>query len=152
MDHADPTLCRALVVGGGMAGLATALALGRTLPRGQVPLVLLEQSEAFSEVGAGLQLGSLANNKLLATSLLTIKHLLTPLLALLLVRLLQLNPVQTATFLCFSALPTASTAYVLASRMGYNGPFVAALVTLSTLLAALSIPFALGVLQPWAAP
>lgn len=102
--------------------------------------------------GAGLQLGSLANNKLLATSLLTIKHLLTPLLALLLVRLLQLNPVQTATFLCFSALPTASTAYVLASRMGYNGPFVAALVTLSTLLAALSIPFALGVLQPWAAP
>jgi len=57
MDHADPTLCRALVVGGGMAGLATALALGRALPRGQLPLVLLEQSEAFSEVGAGLQLG-----------------------------------------------------------------------------------------------
>jgi malonate transporter and related proteins len=30
--------------------------------------------------------------------------------------------------------------------MGYNGPYVAGLVTLSTLLALLSLPFALGVL------
>ncbi len=44
-------------------------------------------------------------------------------------------------------LPTASTCYVLASRMGYNGPYVAALVTLSTLSGMLSLPFALGVLR-----
>ena len=48
--------------------------------------------------------------------------------------------------LAFSALPTASSAYVLASRMGYIGPYVAGLVTLSTLLGMLSLPFALGVL------
>ena len=102
--------------------------------------------------GAGLQLGSLANSKALATCLLATKHLVSPLLALVLVRLLRLDPAQAQIFLCFSALPTAPTAYVLASRMGYDGGFVAALVTLSTLLAAASIPFALGVLMPLAGP
>jgi salicylate hydroxylase len=45
----------ALVVGGGMAGLAAALVLRRHLP--DLALDLLEQAEAFSEVGAGIQLG-----------------------------------------------------------------------------------------------
>ena len=49
--------------------------------------------------------------------------------------------------LAFSALPTASTCYVLATRMGYNGPYVAGLVTLSTLSGMWSLPFALGVLR-----
>ncbi len=102
--------------------------------------------------GAGLQLSSLAQSKTLATSLLAIKHLALPLIALSLARVMRLDPLQTSTFLCFSALPTASSGYVLAARMGYNGPLVAALVTLSTLLAALSIPFALGVLLPLASP
>jgi predicted permease len=35
---------------------------------------------------------------------------------------------------------------VLAARMGYNGAYVAGLVTLSTLLGMVSLPFALGVL------
>ena len=60
--------------------------------------------------------------------------------------LFGLTPAQTTIFLAFSALPTASTCYVLAARMGYNGPYVAGLVTLSTLLGMLSLPFALGVL------
>jgi len=33
---------------------------------------------------------------------------------------------------------------VLASRMGYNGPYVAGLVTLSVLLGMLSLPLALS--------
>ena len=49
--------------------------------------------------------------------------------------------------LAFSALPTASSAYVLAARMGYNGGYVAGLVTLSTMLGVVSLPFALGVLR-----
>jgi predicted permease len=52
--------------------------------------------------------------------------------------------------LMFSALPTASSAYVLAARMGYDGALVSALVTTSTLLGMLSLPFALGVLRPFA--
>ena len=41
----------------------------------------------------------------------------------------------------------AASAYVLAARMGYNGPYVAGLVTLSTVLGIASLPFALGVLR-----
>ncbi|MGS0755939.1 AEC family transporter, partial [Roseateles sp. GG27B] len=39
-----------------------------------------------------------------------------------------------------------SSAYVLAARMGGNGPYVAGLVTLSTLLGMLSLPLWLLVL------
>ena len=55
-----------------------------------------------------------------------------------------LTPTQTTVLMVFSALPTASSAYVLAARMGHDGPYVAALVTLSTIAAALSLPFALS--------
>ncbi|MNY76330.1 hypothetical protein D3C86_2158860 [compost metagenome] len=64
-----------------------------------------------------------------------------------LAHLFALNPVQTTVLLAFSALPTASTCYVLAARMGYNGPYVAGLVTLSTLLGMVSLPLALGLLN-----
>jgi len=57
------------------------------------------------------------------------------------------QPTQASVLMAFSAVPTASSAYVLAARMGYNGPFVAGLVTLSTTLGVLSLPFALGVLR-----
>jgi predicted permease len=97
--------------------------------------------------GAGLQLSSLRQSQLLGLSVLTLKHLMLPLMAMLLAPLFQLSPVQTTIFLAFSALPTASTCYVLAARMGYNGPYVAGLVTLSTLAGMLSLPFALGVLR-----
>jgi len=96
--------------------------------------------------GAGLQFGSLARAKALAVSVLTIKHLTLPLLALLYAALYRLDPVQRTILLSFSAMPTASSCYVLAARMGYNGPYVAGLVTLSVLLGVLSLPFALGVL------
>ncbi|MES2400353.1 MAG: AEC family transporter [Pseudomonadota bacterium] len=97
--------------------------------------------------GAGLQFAHLAQSRTLTVSLLSIKHLLMPLLAFGLGRLMDLSPVQTAVLMAFSALPTSSSAYVLATRMGYNGAYVAGLVTLSTMLGVLSLPFALGVLR-----
>lgn len=97
--------------------------------------------------GAGMQFGLLQRSKLLSLSVLSIRHLLQPLIALGVALLLRLDPVQTTVLLAFSALPTASTCYVLAARMGYNGPYVAGLVTLSTLLGLASLPFALGVLR-----
>jgi predicted permease len=96
--------------------------------------------------GAGMQLSSLRQGKVLGVSVLLCKHLALPLLAWLWSRVWQLDPAQTTVLLAFSALPTASTCYVLATRMGYNGPYVGALVTLSTLAGMLSLPFALGVL------
>ena len=98
--------------------------------------------------GAGMRLAHLAQQKALTAGLLTIRHLLLPLVAAALAWAFRLDPVQSTVLLAFSALPTASSCYVLASRMGYNGPHVAGLVTLSTLLGMASLPFALGFLRP----
>ena len=97
--------------------------------------------------GAGMKFGPLAQQKALGASLLVIKHLLLPLAAWGWATLLRLDATQTTILLSFSALPTASSCYVLAARMGYNGAYVAGLVTLSTLLGVLSLPFALGMLR-----
>ena len=78
--------------------------------------------------------------------LLLIRHLLLPLVALGLSRLFGLSAAQSTVLLIFSALPTASSAYVLAAHMGYNGAYVAGLVTLSTVLSVFSLPFALSLL------
>jgi predicted permease len=97
--------------------------------------------------GAGMQLGSLRSGKLLGLSVLTLRHFVLPVVAFFLARAFDLSAHQTTVLLAFSALPTASTCYVLAARMGYNGAYVAALVTLSTLLGMVSLPFALVVLR-----
>ena len=91
----------------------------------------------------------MVRGKLLAAALLSIRHFWLPLAAWALARGLGLEPTQTTILLVFSSIPTASSAYVLAARMGYDGAYVAGLVTLSTLLGMASLPFALGVLRHW---
>lgn len=93
--------------------------------------------------GAGMQLGQLVHGKLLSVSVLTIRHIAQPLMAWMAARWWGLDTAQTTVLLAFSALPTASSCYVLATRMGYNGPYIAGLVTVSTFLGLLSLPFAL---------
>jgi malonate transporter and related proteins len=100
--------------------------------------------------GAGLQLGQIfdtASRLRTGAALLTIRHLLLPLAAIALVKLFGLDATQATVLLMFSALPTASSCYVLATRMGYDGAFVAGLVTLSTALGIFSLPFALSFMQ-----
>ncbi|MFM2035964.1 MAG: hypothetical protein RL459_1229, partial [Pseudomonadota bacterium] len=80
--------------------------------------------------GAGMQFGALARAKTLAVSVLTIRHLLLPMVAWGVARLFKLSAVETTMLLAFSALPTASSCYVLATRMGYDGAYVGGLVTL----------------------
>jgi len=132
------------------SGLAANL-LGFQIPEWAVPTVSRISAASLAlglmAAGAGLQFGLLTRGKALSVAVLSIRHLVQPLLAFALARLFGLDPVQTTVLLAFSALPTASTCYVLAARMGYNGPYVAGLVTLSTLLGVLSLPFALGVLR-----
>lgn len=96
-------------------------------------------------VGAGLKLGGLREAPRLAAGLLAIKHALLPMVALALAALLSLHGDQRLLVIGFAALPTASSAYVLAARMGGHGPFVAGLVTLSTLIGMLSVPAWLAV-------
>ena len=132
------------------SGLAANL-LGFSLPAWLEPTVTRIGAASLAlglmAAGAGMQFGSLARSRTLAVAVLSIRHFLLPLLGLGLSRLLGLSPAQMTVLLAFSALPTASSAYVLAARMGYNGPYVAGLVTLSTLLGMASLPFALGLLR-----
>lgn len=95
-------------------------------------------------VGAGLRFGALRDAPRLAAALLGIRHLVLPLLAVVFVRYTDLTPLQQVVIVAFSALPTASSCYVLAARLGGNGSFVAGLVTVSTLLGMASVPLALG--------
>jgi len=97
--------------------------------------------------GAGMQFATLARGKALAVLVLAIRHLALPLIAWGLALALQLDAAQAAVLMTFSAVPTASSAYVLAARMGYNGAYVAGLVTLSTLLGVASLPFALSLVR-----
>lgn len=97
-------------------------------------------------VGAGLQLTGLTAAPGLAMALLGIRHAALPAMALVLGMALALAPAQHAILVAFGALPTASSAYVLAVRMGGHGPFVAGLITVSTLLGMVSVPFWMGAL------
>jgi predicted permease len=135
--------------------LATAAALTANLLGLRVPAIAeptLARIGAASlalglmAAGAGMHFGSLARQKALAVAVLTIRHLLLPLAAWAIASALRLDRPQTLILLAFSALPTASSSYVLASRMGYNGAYVAGLITLSTVLGIVSLPFALAVL------
>jgi predicted permease len=143
-------LLRNPLVLGTAAGLL-ANVLGIHIPHWAEPTVNRVGAAALAlglmAAGAGMQLGALTRAKALGLSLLTIRHFALPLVAVLLARLFGLSPVQATMLLAFSALPTASTAYVLAARMGYDGAYVAGLVTLSTLLGMASLSFALGVLR-----
>jgi malonate transporter and related proteins len=100
--------------------------------------------------GAGLQLDKVfdsASKRVLGVGVLTVRHLVMPLLAWCMVYAFGLSATHATVLLAYSALPTASSSYALAARMGYDGSFVAGLVTLSTLLGLLSLPFALEFLR-----
>jgi malonate transporter len=128
--------------------------LGLTLPEA-VNTVMTRVGTAalplgLMAVGAGLQIGGLRSGPRLAASFMLIRHALVPLAGLALSVLLALTPEQRLIVVAFAALPTASSAYVLAARMGGNGPYVAGLVTLSTLLGMVSVPVWLAVLGTFA--
>jgi predicted permease len=91
-------------------------------------------------VGAGLRLGALREWPKLAVGFIGIRHLALPLVALAMGVLLHLPAPQALILLMFGSLPTASSAYVLAARMGGRADFVAGLVTLSTLIGMFTLP------------
>lgn len=92
-------------------------------------------------VGAGLRLSGLKESKLMVAWLVIIKLVAVPAVAYLLGRHLQLPPLQLRIVVLFCCLPTASSCYILAARMGGNGPFTAFLISFGTLASALTIPF-----------
>ncbi len=70
-----------------------------------------------------------------------VKLLALPAVALGLSRLMGLTGLYYGVALAFAALPTASSAYILAQRMGGDGRSVAWLISVGTLLAMVTLPF-----------
>jgi predicted permease len=105
-------------------------------------------------VGAGLRFGESvsqdparrASARKLIVWISLVKLAAMPLAALVLVRLLSLEPLPAQIVLAFAALPTAPASYILASRMGGDGALVAVIISVSLAGAAISLPLWLALL------
>jgi predicted permease len=95
-------------------------------------------------VGAGLKLSGMHESKGISAYFIGVKLLALPAIGYGLGRWAGLPPLQLQIATTFCALPTASSAYVLAARMGGNGPFVAFLISTGTVLSVLTLPIWLG--------
>lgn len=91
-------------------------------------------------VGAALRLDGTAGLRLLSGWLLAVKLLALPLIAIVVGRAVGLSGLNFQIAVLFAAMPTASSAYILAMRMGGDGRSVAWLISASTLAAMISLP------------
>ena len=91
-------------------------------------------------VGAGLEPSGARGDDRFAGYAISIKLVAMPLAAWWLAQSLQLPPLATQVLVLFGAVPSASSCYVLATNMGGDGPYVARLITATTLLSAVSLP------------
>jgi malonate transporter and related proteins len=91
-------------------------------------------------VGAGLSLAGAATHRMLLGYFSAVKLLLFPAVVLVLAWLLGLPTEQAQIAAVFAALPTATSAYVLATRMGFDGAPVSFLITVQTAASMLTLP------------
>ena len=91
-------------------------------------------------VGAALRLDGAAAVRGISIWLLVVKLLALPLIAAGVGRLLGLDGLNYQVVVLFAALPTASSAYILAMRMGGDGRSVAWLISATTLGSMLTLP------------
>ncbi len=91
-------------------------------------------------VGAALRLENTPGVRGVSLWLVTVKLLALPLIAAVIGRLLGLQGLNYQVVVLFAALPTASSAYILAMRMGGDGRSVAWLISATTLGSMLTLP------------
>ena len=91
-------------------------------------------------VGAGIRLSGVGGDRVLIAWLTAVKLLVAPAVALAAGLWLGLDPMARTVLVVFGAVPTASATYILANRMGGDGPFVALCITVSTFAAVLTLP------------
>jgi malonate transporter and related proteins len=98
-------------------------------------------------VGAGLRLGSLASGSAALAVSTVLKLIVSPVLAWLGCRALQLDALATAIAVLFAALPPAPSAYILTRRLGGDHGLMANVITVHTILAAITLPAMLSLLK-----
>ena len=129
---------------GNLAGLSLPEPVSATIGRlGSASLAL-----GLLTAGAGLRLersqastpAARASAIRLAVWFTSVKLVAMPATALLLSSLLGVPPLAQQIAVLYASMPTAPAAYILASRMGGDGPYVAMLVTVSMLAALVTLP------------
>lgn len=98
-------------------------------------------------VGAALDLSALRSSGRVLYISSAIKLLLFPLVAWGVAHVLQLSELASQVLIIFAAMPTASSAYILARQLGGDAPLMAAIITAQTLFAMLTIPLVLFFLR-----
>lgn len=94
--------------------------------------------------GAGLQLQGLLRPSLGVSLGVAFKLVLMPALALMLALWFGLSGTSLAIVAVCAAVPTSPSAYVLARQMGGDAPLLAQIITLQTILAAITMPIAIA--------
>lgn len=141
--HVGRELMRNPLVIATLLGLASNLA-GITLP--DVAALFLQRLGQASLamgllcIGAGLKFPAHAGAVRTLTYFTVLKLIGLPLIAWGVISVMQPQPLETAVLLLFAGLPAASSAYILATRMGGDGAAVAAIVSIQTLVSMLTLP------------
>jgi predicted permease len=91
-------------------------------------------------IGAGLAFKTVKDDPRTLVYFSAVKLVATPAVAVIIALLLGLQGVDAQVVLLFAALPTASSAYILAVRMGGLAAPVAVLITFQTLVAMVTLP------------
>lgn len=102
-------------------------------------------------VGAGLKTGIIGAAKIPLAWASAFKLVAMPAAMLLTCRCLGITGLPAHIAILFAALPSASTAYIIARQMGGNAPLMAGIITITTLIAAITMPLIMAYVKMSAA-
>ena len=132
---------------------ACAIGLAINVARMPLPRIWHEVADALGRsslgigllvTGAGLHLEGMFRPSLAASVAVFLKLMLMPVLAIALALWFGLSGSNLAIVAACSAVPASSSAYVLARQMGGDAPLLAQIITLQTILAAITMPIAIA--------
>src|SRR5438874_1212438 len=132
---------------------ACAIGLGVNVTHLPLPKIWHEVAEALGRsslgigllvTGAGLHLEGMFRPSLAASLAVFLKLVLMPVIATTLALWFGLTGSNLAIVAACSAVPASSSSYVLARQMGGDAPLLAQIITLQTILAALTMPIAIA--------
>jgi malonate transporter len=132
---------------------ACAIGLAINVSHLPLPRVWHEVAEALGRsslaigllvTGAGLHLEALFRPSAAAALTVFLKLILMPVVAVALALQFGVSGPNLAVVVTCSSVPTSSSAYVLARQMGGDAPLLAQIITLQTIIAALTMPIAIA--------
>jgi malonate transporter and related proteins len=97
--------------------------------------------------GAGLRLDGLLRPSIAAATGVLLKLVLMPVVAIALALWLGLSGTSLVILAVCTAVPTAPSAYVMARQMGGDAPLLAQIITLQTIVAAITMPIVIALLS-----